>query len=102
MAGLNALVPWRSNKSEAPAKREDFFDPFLAFRREIDRMFDRFEQGSSGTQGLGLGLYITRQIVESHGGSIEGFSPPGEGATFVVTLPRIAEHVRRTPSQERA
>ena len=59
------------------------------------RMFDRFEQGSSGTQGLGLGLYITRQIVESHGGTIEVSSPPGEGATFVVRLPRITEAGRR-------
>jgi signal transduction histidine kinase/integral membrane sensor domain MASE1 len=66
------------------------------------RMFDRFEQGASGTQGLGLGLYITRQIVQSHGGSIDGSSPPGEGATFTVRLPRITEPVRRTPGKEGA
>lgn len=42
---LNALVPWRNTKPDLPAKREDFFDPFHSFRREVDRMFDRFFEG---------------------------------------------------------
>jgi HSP20 family protein len=42
---LNALVPWRSNKSELPARREDFLDPFVTMRREMDRIFDRFFEG---------------------------------------------------------
>ena len=37
MVGLNALVPWRNNKSEVQTRREDAFDPFLTFRREVDR-----------------------------------------------------------------
>src|SRR5262245_46335278 len=37
--------------------------------------------------GLGLGLYISRQIVELHGGSIRVRSQLGEGATFTVELP---------------
>jgi signal transduction histidine kinase/integral membrane sensor domain MASE1 len=55
----------------------------------VDRMFERFERGTTGTQGLGLGLYITRQIVESHGGTIEVLNRPGAGVTFTVRLPRI-------------
>jgi signal transduction histidine kinase len=38
--------------------------------------------------GLGLGLYITRQIVEAHGGRIFAESEPAQGSTFTVELPR--------------
>ena len=45
MVDFNALVPWRNNKTQTPAKREDYFDPFVSFRREMDRMFERFFDG---------------------------------------------------------
>jgi HSP20 family protein len=45
MVDFKALVPWRSNKTQTPATREDFFDPFVTFRREMDRMFDDFFGG---------------------------------------------------------
>ncbi|WP_338046747.1 ATP-binding protein [Polyangium spumosum] len=56
---------------------------------DLPRIFDRFERAAaSGAHGgLGLGLYIARQICEAHGGSICAFSEPGRGAEFVVTLP---------------
>jgi signal transduction histidine kinase/integral membrane sensor domain MASE1 len=57
------------------------------------RIFERFERAVSGQHygGLGMGLYITRQIVEAHGGSIQVESEgPGKGATFVVRLPAAA------------
>ncbi|WP_225783997.1 hybrid sensor histidine kinase/response regulator [Xenophilus sp. Marseille-Q4582] len=57
------------------------------------RIFEQFERAESGRQhvaGLGLGLFITREIVQAHGGQIRVHSQPGEGATFVVTLPREA------------
>jgi signal transduction histidine kinase len=55
------------------------------------RVFERFEQGGRGrTGGLGLGLYITRQIVEAHGGSIRVERPPSGGTSFVVELPAAA------------
>lgn len=53
------------------------------------RIFHRFERAtrtSSGT-GLGLGLYIAKEIVESHGGTIQVKSNKGKGATFIVELP---------------
>jgi signal transduction histidine kinase len=54
-----------------------------------ERIFQRFERAISANEisGLGLGLYIVRQIVEMHGGSIQVESEVGEGATFIVKLP---------------
>jgi PAS domain S-box-containing protein len=56
---------------------------------EIDRIFGKFERAVSTAHygGLGLGLYISRQIVEAHRGWIEVESTPGCGSTFRVTLP---------------
>jgi len=53
------------------------------------RIFDQFERvaSSDGSGGLGLGLYITRQLVEAHGGTISVQSQQGEGSVFTVTLP---------------
>ncbi|HEY2943361.1 MAG TPA: ATP-binding protein [Vicinamibacteria bacterium] len=68
-------------------------------------IFERFRQADSTStrtqKGLGLGLAITRHLVELHGGSIEAASPgPGQGATFTVTLPLLLHPARATPSQE--
>jgi len=54
-----------------------------------DRIFERFFQARSddATQGLGLGLYVSRQIVELHGGQIRADFPAHGGTRFVVTLP---------------
>ena len=55
------------------------------------RIFKQFERavntGQDSTGGLGLGLYITRQLVDAHGGSISVQSRQGEGAEFSVILP---------------
>jgi signal transduction histidine kinase len=55
----------------------------------LPRLFGRFERAVSGRHygGLGLGLYITRQIVEALRGTVRVESAPGQGATFTVTLP---------------
>lgn len=61
------------------------------------RIFERFARAapSSAYGGLGLGLYIARQIVEAHGGSIEVASEPGEGATFRMELPLEAARAQQ-------
>jgi signal transduction histidine kinase len=53
------------------------------------RIFDRFERAVSVRNfgGLGLGLWITRHIVEASGGALRVESAPGRGATFTVELP---------------
>ncbi|WP_235685560.1 MULTISPECIES: GAF domain-containing sensor histidine kinase [Corallococcus] len=57
---------------------------------DLTRIFERFERAVSDRHygGLGLGLYITRQIVEAFGGTVRAASAPGEGSTFTLELPR--------------
>jgi hypothetical protein len=52
-------------------------------------IFERFERAdlTHEISGLGLGLYITKQLIEAHGGRIEVASQVGQGSTFTVRLP---------------
>lgn len=58
---------------------------------ELSQVFERFHRGrqvsSTNYGGLGLGLYITKQIIERHGGSIWVDSKEGAGTTFYFSLP---------------
>jgi signal transduction histidine kinase len=60
-----------------------------------ERIFERFERAVSSRNygGLGLGLYIARQIIGAHGGSVRAEQTPGGGATFTVELPLAPPHV---------
>jgi signal transduction histidine kinase len=66
-------------------------------KADQERIFQAFERLESVHRvgGLGLGLYIGRQIVAAHGGALRVSSEPGQGSTFVLELPRIA----RPPAQ---
>jgi signal transduction histidine kinase len=56
---------------------------------DLRRIFEPFQRLHSRGEfeGTGMGLSICRKIVERHGGSILAQSSPGEGSTFIVTLP---------------
>lgn len=56
---------------------------------DLEQIFDRYKRinATSNLGGLGLGLYISRQIVETHGGKIRVSSQPGQGCTFSIELP---------------
>jgi signal transduction histidine kinase len=60
---------------------------------KLPRLFGRFERAVSARSygGLGLGLYIARQIVEAHGGTIGVSSQPGIGSVFTVEVPVAGE-----------
>ncbi|MGO9690735.1 MAG: sensor histidine kinase, partial [Syntrophobacteraceae bacterium] len=55
----------------------------------IERIFMPFQRlhGRSAYEGTGMGLAICRRIVERYGGSITAKGKPGEGSTFIITLP---------------
>jgi signal transduction histidine kinase len=61
---------------------------------QIQTIFDRFRQADSsaakGTGGFGLGLYIVKNLVETHRGDVEVESEVGRGSTFRVRLPKRA------------
>jgi len=63
----------------AEEKIEEILEPFFTTKRD----------------GMGLGLYITRRLVERYHGEIVVQSREGEGVTFVVRLPLVAEEKER-------
>lgn len=67
-----------------------------------EHIFDRFyrinKTSNRGDGGSGLGLSIVKWIVEAHGGSIRASSIPGQGSSFIVTLPLT--HLRNNAEQD--
>ena len=59
-------------------------------RRRVDHLphlFERYWQGRPRRGSLGLGLYICKQLIEAHHGTLEVTTRPAEGTTFAFTLP---------------
>ena len=66
----------------------------------IDHVFERFfraEDTRRGVKGAGLGLFICKSLVESHGGTIRAESQLGVGTTFTFTLPGLTETAESRP-----
>jgi PAS domain S-box-containing protein len=90
-----------TSQEDAGAARLAVVDRGIGIAREQQkRIFERFERGVSTRHfgGFGLGLWISKQIIEAHGGHITVESRPGQGASFTVDLPRRPS----SPSQETA
>ena len=63
-------------------------------KEHLAKIFDKFyriEETSERFQGLGIGLYICREIIERHEGTIGAISAPGEGSEFYFTIPLCPE-----------
>lgn len=85
------LVTVRGRKNDEAVEVEVQDTGMGMTEADADRVFSRFFRASAARQsaipGAGLGLAITKSIVESHGGTIFCASAPGTGTTFTVTLP---------------
>jgi signal transduction histidine kinase len=67
---------------------------------EVDRVFEPFRRSGKvkdNIPGVGLGLSVSRRIVEGHGGRILVSSEPGRGSTFTVRLPALSSEARDVP-----
>jgi light-regulated signal transduction histidine kinase (bacteriophytochrome) len=83
-------APQTSNSTGLPVTVLRFEDNGIGFEdRHRERIFEAFERlhSTDEYEGSGLGLAICRRVLDRHGGVITANGRPGEGATFVVTLP---------------
>ncbi|MCP4613867.1 MAG: response regulator, partial [Planctomycetes bacterium] len=73
-------------------------------KEKIARVFESFEQAEGGTArvygGTGLGLAVTKQLVELHGGEIWVETTEGKGSTFFFTLPISGENASKLKAEE--
>ncbi|MBI5685795.1 MAG: response regulator [Verrucomicrobia bacterium] len=69
----------------------------------MSKLFSRYSkvsrQGTHGERGTGLGLIITRELIESHGGQLSVHSREGQGTTFTITLPLTGTDSPPVPDQ---
>lgn len=76
-----------SNNKEAQLSVSDS-GPGIAVEKS-QKIFDRYAQlGAKDRAGLGLGLYISKKLVEAHGGTLGVRSQPGQGCIFTFNLPK--------------
>lgn len=87
----NTPVMVRLDGSQAEAVEISFENGGVVPRELLLRLFEPFRNTRhkrDGSQGLGLGLFITQQIVRAHGGEISVTSSESEGTTFRIQVPR--------------
>jgi signal transduction histidine kinase len=58
-----------------------------------ERLFKPFDTTKSG-QGMGIGVFQTREYIQNLGGEITVESTPGEGTTFTISIPSVAEQIQ--------
>ena len=90
----HGTVSVRSYNSSPKSITVEISDTGVGIERQfLDKIFDAFEQIDSHREGLGLGLAISKAIIEMHNGSVRARSAGlGKGATFVIDLPLDRTH----------
>jgi signal transduction histidine kinase len=81
--------PSRNNRRQA-RKRQTLYqvsDDGIGIPEHVrQNLFTKF-YSTKGSKGTGLGLVVTRKIIEEHGGTIKVESTPGQGTTFFIEVP---------------
>ncbi|MEI6946233.1 PAS domain S-box protein [Paraflavisolibacter sp. H34] len=96
-------VPTKRVHSATAYYRISVSDNGIGFEQEYaDRIFELFQRLHSKEEysGTGIGLAICKKIVQNHGGTIQARSEPGQGATFEVYLPAVADGQLAVNGQE--
>lgn len=97
---LDNAIKWSPNGSTVSVRLRDEGDLVAVsvtdqgpgiVEQDLSRVFERFYKGeaSRSDAGVGLGLAIVKHLVRAHGGTASVESPPGEGASFTVRLPKV-------------
>ena len=87
---IRAEISGNGNGAEIETARLTVQDNGIGFdEKYLDRIFTPFQRlhGRGEYDGTGIGLAVCRKIAERHGGSLTAESRPGEGSTFIATLP---------------
>lgn len=83
------------------SKKERFYEIYVADNgigfngtKYLEKIFQPFQRlhGKKEFEGVGIGLAISKKIVERHGGVLTARSTPGEGSTFIIRLPEKQRH----------
>lgn len=100
--GKKIIVSFKKTGANVLVRVQDF--GIGVSKEHQQRIFDRFYQVSDGDErtysGLGMGLYITREIIHAHDGTIGMVSRKGHGSTFYFSLP-LAEGSRKIDTKKR-
>jgi signal transduction histidine kinase len=104
--GTIRVRAWSDNHGSSPKVLVSVSDTGNGISAEDQkRVFERFEQGTFGNgrrpNGAGLGLALSKEFVEMHGGEIWVESELGKGSTFTFSLPLSSVHVSSELSSER-
>jgi two-component system sensor histidine kinase/response regulator len=90
LPGLNIAINAEVILGNGEQIRCTVTDNGVGIEKELSKnLFERYQRGKQAkrTRGLGLGLYLCRQIIQAHGGDIGVISEPGKGSQFWFTLP---------------
>ena len=80
-----------AKKGDAAVRLEFADDGKGIPEQNLKKIFAPFFSTKDGSGGTGLGLFISRRIVESYQGSIEVMSKEGQGTTFIIIFPSLED-----------